>query len=204
VAVPDDAGRVHPETRAEWRSWLADHHASAVAVWLVSWRNHTGKPAVSYDDAVSEALAVGWVDSLGRKLDDDRTMLYFTRRKPGSGWSRPNKLRIEALERDGLMTEAGRQVISAAVADGSWSKLDEVEDLVVPADLASAFERFPGSRGLWEAFPRSAKRGILEWIVQAKRAETRANRVEQTAASAAKGERANQAQPRSGTNPVGG
>lgn len=183
---------MHATTRAEWRSWLIEHHQSTAAVWLVSWRRHTGKPAVGYDDSVSEALAVGWIDSKGAKLDDDRTMLYFTRRKAGSGWSRPNKQRVEVLERDGLMTDAGRRVIEAAQANGSWTILDDVEDLVVPPDLAEAFDRHPGSRDQWDSFPRSPKRGILEWIVQAKRPETRSKRVEETAAQAAKGERANQ------------
>lgn len=190
-----EAERVHAETRADWRAWIGEHHASAKGVWLVSWKKHTGKPAVSYDDAVSEALAFGWVDSLGARLDDERTMLYFARRKPRSGWSRPNKLRVQALEEEGLMTQAGRRVIAAAKADGSWTLLDDVEDLVVPGDLAAAFEAVSGAREQWEAFPRSAKRGILEWIVQARRPTTRAKRIEETAVLAGRGERANQWRP---------
>jgi uncharacterized protein YdeI (YjbR/CyaY-like superfamily) len=192
----DDVERVHPETRAQWRAWLAEHAADTRGVWLVSWRKHTGRPAVSYEDAVSEALAYGWVDSRGGKLDEDRTMLYFTPRKRGSGWARPNKRRIEELERASLMTEAGRRVVEAAKADGSWTLLDAVEDLVVPDDLAAAFTAVPGSREQWEAFPRSVRRGILEWIVQAKRAQTRENRVRETAELAGRGERAHQGRPR--------
>lgn len=194
----DDADRVHAETRAQWRSWLAEHHASARSVWLVSWKKHTGKPAVSYDDAVSEALAFGWVDSVAATVDGDRTAQYYAARRPGSGWSRPNKQRVETLERDGLMTDAGRRVILAAKADGSWTLLDDVENLVVPPDLDRAFAALAGSREHWDAFPRSVKRGILEWITVAKRPETRARRIDQTAASAARGERANQPRPKSG------
>jgi uncharacterized protein YdeI (YjbR/CyaY-like superfamily) len=192
----DDAERVHPETRLQWRAWLAEHAADSRGVWLVSWRKHTRRPAVSYEDAVSEALAYGWVDSRGGKLDDDRTMLYFTPRKRGSGWARPNKRRVEELERAGRMTEAGRRVVEAAKADGSWTLLDAVEDLVVPDDLAAAFAAVPGSRATWEAFPRSVRRGILEWIVQAKRPPTRENRVRETAELAGRGERAHQGRPR--------
>ena len=80
-------------------------------------------------------------------------------------------------------------------SDGSWHLLDEVENLTVPDDLAEAFDRHAGARDHWDGFPRSARRGILEWIVQAKRPETRAKRVEETARLAAAGERANQWRP---------
>jgi uncharacterized protein YdeI (YjbR/CyaY-like superfamily) len=122
-------------------------------------------------------------------------MLWFAPRKPGSGWSRPNKQRIEAMQAAGLMQPAGMALVDAAQADGSWTMLDEVENLVVPDDLAAAFEAYPGSAEHWEAFPRSAKRGILEWIVQAKTAATRAKRLDETARLAAQGERANKWRP---------
>lgn len=190
------APQVHVETRAQWRQWLTDHHQHTRAVWVVSWRKHTGRPAVSYGDAVTDALAFGWVDSKPAALDDDRTMLYYSARKAGSGWSRPNKLRIQTLERDGLMTPAGRRVVDAAKADGSWSMLDDVENLIVPDDLASALDAVPDARRHWDAFPRSARRGILEWIVQARRPQTRATRFAETARQAGVDTRANQWTPR--------
>lgn len=191
-----DIPMVHAETRAEWRSWLVGHHRSEQAVWLVSWKKATGRPAVTYDDAVSEALAVGWVDSRPRKLDAERTMLYFTPRKPTSGWSRPNKQRVEQLRRDGLMLPAGEEAITIAIANGRWSLLDDVEDLVVPDDLADAFRAYPPAQQNWEAFPPSARRGILEWIVQAKKSETRQRRVQETAELAQQNERAAQWRPK--------
>ncbi len=186
-----DVPRVHAETRSEWRTWLAEHHASARSVWLVTWKKHTGRPAVSYDDAVSEALAVGWVDSKGQRLDDDRTMLFFTPRKPGSGWSAPNKARIAELERDGLMTEAGARLVAAARADGSWSLLDDVENLVEPPDLAAALDAEPEARKHWDAFPRSPRRALLMWVLTAKRPATRERRITEIVARAALDERAN-------------
>jgi uncharacterized protein YdeI (YjbR/CyaY-like superfamily) len=125
-------------------------------------------------------------------------MLWFAPRKPRTGWSRPNKLRIGKMTAAGLMAEAGLVKVRAAQADGSWASLDGVEALEVPQDLAAAFERHPGSAQRFEAFPRSAKRGILEWMVVATRAETRAARVEETARLAARGERANQWKPPAG------
>jgi uncharacterized protein YdeI (YjbR/CyaY-like superfamily) len=187
---PDDV--VHPTTVAQWRRWLERHHASSTGVWLASWRTHTGKPKIPYEEAVTDALAFGWIDSKARTLDDDRSGLWFCPRKPTSGWSRSNKRRVERLLTEGRMAPAGQAAIDVAKSNGAWELLDAVEDLVVPPDLAVAFDQHPGSAQVWESFPRSAKRALLEWIVQAKRPETRARRVRETAEKAARGERANQ------------
>lgn len=167
----DDDPRFPVESRAEWRHWLEVNHEDVTGVWAVTFRKGSGGPIVNYEDLVEEALCFGWVDSVGRKLDERRTMLRFSPRKLGSKWSRPNKERVARLERDGLIAPAGAAAITSARADGSWSALDDVENLIVPDDLAEAFDRNPGSAERWEAFPRSAKRAILEWIVSAKRPE---------------------------------
>ncbi|MGJ9372014.1 YdeI/OmpD-associated family protein [Nesterenkonia sp. CF4.4] len=195
MAGPDSAQRVHAETRGQWREWLLAHHETESSVWLVSWKKATGRPAMAYDEAVSEALAVGWVDSKPRKLDDERTMLYFSPRRPGSAWSRPNKRRVEQLRGSGAMTEAGERVVAEAVDSGAWSLLDQVEDLIVPEDLAEAFTRHPPARENWDRFPPSARRGILEWIIQAKRPATREARISETARQASLNQRANQWRP---------
>jgi uncharacterized protein YdeI (YjbR/CyaY-like superfamily) len=188
--LPADA--VHPKTRAAWRAWLIKHHGTSAGVWLVSYKKATGLARFEYDVAVEEALCVGWVDSKPRKLDDARSMLWFAPRKPGTGWSKPNKTRIARLTAAGSMLPAGLAKVEAAKRDGSWTKLDAVEALEVPPDLAAALKRHPPAAEHFEAFPRSVKRGILEWIVQAKRAETRAKRIDETATLAARNERANQ------------
>jgi uncharacterized protein YdeI (YjbR/CyaY-like superfamily) len=191
--APDSGNeQIHPETVGEWRRWLERHHEERSGIWLVSWKSHTGKPRLTYDEAVEEALAFGWVDSTARTIDDERSMLWFARRKPTSGWSRPNKQRVERLEAAGRMAPAGRKAVETAKANGAWTLLDEVENLTVPDDLVAAFAEQPGASDHWDAFPRSARRGILEWIVQAKRPETRQRRIEETARMAARGERANQ------------
>ncbi|HEY9378817.1 MAG TPA: YdeI/OmpD-associated family protein, partial [Jiangellaceae bacterium] len=169
---------------------------SAAGVWFVSWRKPAGKSGPGYEDAVEEALCFGWIDSVGRKLDEDRTMLWFSPRKPGSGWARPNKERVDRLTAGGLMAPAGQRVIDQARADGSWSRLDDVENLIVPDDLAEAFASRPPARKYWDAFPRSVRRSILEWIVLAKREATRAARIEETARLAQVNERANQWRPK--------
>jgi uncharacterized protein YdeI (YjbR/CyaY-like superfamily) len=159
-------------------------------VWLVFWRKQSGRTGLTYDEAVEEALCFGWIDGKGGKLDDRRTMVRFSPRKRGSGWARTNKVRVERLLAEGLMAEPGLARIEEAKRDGSWTKLDAVEDLIVPGDLAAAFAGHPGSREQWDGFPRSVRRVILDWIVQAKRPETRARRVGETAREAARGERA--------------
>jgi len=169
---------------------LEKNHRGSRGVWLVTWRKASGRTPLSYDDSVEEALCFGWVDSLGRALDDNRTMLRFTPRKPGSAWSRPNKERVARLEAAGLMAPAGAAAIAVTRENGAWTRLDDVEEGVIPPDLESAFEERPGSREQFDAFPRSARRGILEWIVQAKRPETRARRILETATLAQRGERA--------------
>jgi uncharacterized protein YdeI (YjbR/CyaY-like superfamily) len=184
--------QVTVETREQWRAWLSEHAATSPGVWLVTWKKTSPHPTLAYDDLVEEALCFGWVDSLPRSLDDERTQLRVTPRKKGSNWSRPNKERVERLTAAGLMTPAGRAVVEAAKADGSWSALDDVENLVEPDDLRTALDAHPEARRQWDGFPRSARRGILEWIGNAKRPQTRADRIRTTVTEAARGVRANQ------------
>lgn len=188
--MADDVERVHLETRAEWRAWLAEHHADSRGVNLVSWRTPTGRPAVGYEESVFEALCFGWVDSVGRRLDDERSTLYFSPRKPRSGWARTNKARVEQLRAEGLMTEAGERAIAEAVANGAWTLLDDVENGVEPDDLPAALDAEPDARRRWDAFPPSARKAMLEWLVQARTTPTRDRRLATVVAQAALGVRA--------------
>jgi uncharacterized protein YdeI (YjbR/CyaY-like superfamily) len=147
VMAVTEREQVHLETREAWRHWLAVHHGDSPGVWLVSWKKHTGRPAIGYAPSVEEALCFGWVDSQGRAIDADRSALQFTPRNPRSRWSRPNKQRVERLLAAGLMMPAGLAVIEQAKANGGWTALDDVEDLVVPPDLAAAFAQHPPGRG---------------------------------------------------------
>ena len=147
---------------------------------------------MTYEAMVEQALCFGWVDSRGARLDEERTMLWFTPRRARSGWARPNKLRIERLTAAGQMHPAGQAIIDAAIEDGSWTLLDEVEDLISPPDLLDAFDNRPGAQTNFESFPRSVRRSILEWIAVAKTAPTRQRRIIETADLAAQGERAHQ------------
>jgi uncharacterized protein YdeI (YjbR/CyaY-like superfamily) len=185
-----------PLSLSDWRLWL-EHNGTTAAtgVWLIYPRKRKGGvPTFTASDAVDEALCWGWVDSLPRAVDETRSSLYFSRRKPTSGWSGVNKGKVEALlaQGGGRMAPPGLAAIAAAKANGSWERLDGATALVVPADLEAALAARPGARTAWDAFPPSSRRAILEWLANAKRPETRARRVEETAAKAAVGERANE------------
>ena len=185
----DTAERLHLETVDRWHEWLAAHHTQHDGIWLVSWKARAGKPAISYEDAIEEALCYGWVDSTYRSLDEERGMLWYSPRRNGSFWAASNKKRVARLEAQGRMTDAGRAAIAAAKADGSWSLLESVEALLVPDDLAAALDASPGARHRWDDFAPTARRAYLLWIATAKRAETRARRVRETTAAVELGHR---------------
>ena len=186
-----DAPHVHAEDRKTWRAWLEANHASVPGAWLVTWRKGHG-PVLDYGEAVEEALCFGWVDSTGGRVDERRTKLYFAPRRDRSEWSASNKARVERLISAGLMRPAGLAAIERAKANGMWTALDEVERGVVPEDLAAALAAHPPAADRFAAFPWFARRALLLWISQAKKPETRAARVLQTAVRAARNERANE------------
>lgn len=182
-------------SRAEWRNWLLANHKISKGVWLLSYKAATGKPTITYAEGVLEALCFGWIDSKGNKYDDERSLLYYSPRNPRSNWSALNKTRVAQLLEQGLMMPAGQRMIDLAIETGTWTALDEVEAVVIPDDLQAALQANPPAETNFMAFPKSAKRGILEWILNAKRPETRAKRITETATLAAQNKRANQFRP---------
>jgi uncharacterized protein YdeI (YjbR/CyaY-like superfamily) len=156
------------------------------------WKKNSGKPQIPYVELVEEALCFGWIDSKPNKLDEERSMLWFAPRKAGTGWSRLNKARVARAIEAKRLTPSGLAKIEAAKEDGSWTAFEALEDLVLPADLLAAFAKFPFAKEHFEKFPRSVKRGILEWVSNAKTPSTRDKRVQETASCAAVNERANQ------------
>jgi uncharacterized protein YdeI (YjbR/CyaY-like superfamily) len=182
----DEKPRIQPATRADWRAWLAANHRTASGVWLVSWKKSTGKPIVGYEESVEEALCFGWIDGVYNPVDDERSMQYFAPRKPRSTWARSNKERVARLEAAGLMAEAGLAAVATARANGSWASLEVIDSLVVPDDLAAALAEHPGAREHFDASSVSVRHSALAWVYQAKRPETRARRVEQVVAVAAR------------------
>ena len=189
----DDLPRIEMTSREAWRAWLANEAAASTGIWLIYRNKSAGPPFLPYEAIVEEALCYGWIDSVHRKVDAQRSMLLMTPRKAKSVWSQLNKSRVEKLIRDGLMTPDGLQKIEAAKVNGSWDALNNSDAGIIPIDLKKALREHPGAGNKFEAFPPGAKKIILQWIYSAKRPETRAARVAATAESAARGERARQA-----------
>jgi uncharacterized protein YdeI (YjbR/CyaY-like superfamily) len=186
-----DPREVECTTIAQWASWLKINSSSASGVWLVSHKKSSPQPTIDYDDMVCEALCWGWVDSRVGRVDEHRTKTYFSARRSASAWSASNKSRIDRLIGEGRMQPAGLAIVEDARRSGAWTALDVANSLEIPDDLLAGFRRFPGSKRNFEAFSRSNRRMILEWILLARRPETRATRIQTTAEMAARDEVAN-------------
>lgn len=184
----EDVAHVEVESRAQWRAWLSEHHASADRVWLVTYKKHCGDRYLPWSDIVREAICFGWIDSRSRRVDADRTKVYVCPRKPGSPWSAVNKRLVAELEEHELLAPAGRAAIEAARADGSWTFLDDVEALIEPADLREALDARRKARAGWDAAPPNLRKRALTEIKLAKTEATRRRRIDKVVERCASGE----------------
>jgi uncharacterized protein YdeI (YjbR/CyaY-like superfamily) len=187
----DDLQQVDVASRAQWRAWLKRHQTQKASIWLVRYKKGLAKH-IPWSEIVDEALCFGWIDSRGRKLDDERSLLLVGPRKPKSAWSEINRNKVDQLIADGLMTDAGIKMIALAKITGTWDALKHSDTLTVSPDLEKAFAKSKTARSHFDAFPKSVKKAILEWINQAKRPETRAARIAETVERAKTNIRANQ------------
>ncbi|MBI1189216.1 MAG: hypothetical protein GC200_00830 [Tepidisphaera sp.] len=199
-SAASQAPHIYVPHRRALRTWLQEHHASHGPIWLVYDKATKDSPrALTYDDIVEEALCFGWIDSVSGSVGATQAKLYFSPRKPKSGWSARNKLLIASLQDRRLITPAGQAKIDAAIADGSWTLLDAIEALEMPPDLAKALDAKPKARAHFDAFPRGVRKRILAWVYSAKREETRSARVREVATLAARNVRANEPQAKAAT-----
>jgi uncharacterized protein YdeI (YjbR/CyaY-like superfamily) len=166
-----------PKNKNEWRKWLKINNAKKEAVWLILYKKKSPNHNLSWSEAVDEALCFGWIDSLKKSIDDEKYKQYFTKRKAKSNWSKINKDKVKTLIDEGLMEEAGYKSIEVAKENGSWTLLDEVEALVVPDDLKEALATHKDPMEFFDGLSNSEKKGILYWVVSAKREETRRKRI---------------------------
>ncbi len=184
-----DYKTTHPKTRSQWRKWLEKNHSTSPGVWLIYYKKDTGKRKFDYADAVEEALCFGWIDSRPRKIDDERSALKFTPRKPKSVWSKLNKQRIEKLIVQKLMTPAGLATIERAKKNGSWDTLNSsdrhTDNNSIPDDLKKALSKNKNALTNFLAFPPSYRKRFLFWIDSAKTPGTKAARMKQTLLMAA-------------------
>lgn len=168
------------KSRNDWRQWLEAHHGGNRPIFMIIYRQNSGMPSLTYEEAIEEALCFGWIDSKANKRDADSYFLYFSPRKAKSKWSKINRGRVSKMVSQGLMRPSGQALIDHAKATGTWKALQEVEDLKIPVDLQHLLDSIPEASKNFQAFPPSSRKIILEWIMNAKRAQTRQKRIRET------------------------
>lgn len=171
----------YPLNIAAWREWLLANHQHKQSVWVVFYSKSSQKPTISWSEAVDVALCYGWIDSKKVKIDPESSHQFFSKRKANSTWSKINKAKVQKLRDDGLMAQAGLDCVALAKQNGSWNLLNEVEELIIPLDLDNAFNTYKDSRNYFLSLSKSTRKMMLQWIVLAKRAETRQKRIDEIA-----------------------
>lgn len=175
--MSNDVKPITPKNSQKWREWLEKNHAQDETVWVMCSRKNAQQPTLTYEEAVTEALCFGWIDAKAWKVDDEKFMQSFSKRKPRSVWSKINKNKVAQLIKDGRMAQPGLDSIEVAKKNGYWSILDEVEELIIPEDLAAEFRKRPGAKNYFMGLSRSEKKFILTQLVLAKKPETRQKRI---------------------------
>ena len=161
----------------EWRNWLHDNHTHSKGIYLIFYKVDSPTESMRWEEAVQVALCYGWIDSTVKKLDAERRKQVFSPRKDKSVWSKLNKSYIQKLTEDNLIHYSGLQKIAAAKSDGSWTALDSVENLIIPLDLAIAFKENAIAYQNYSNFSPSYRKSYLYWLNQAKKEDTRSNRI---------------------------
>ena len=174
---PQENEMFYPENKQQWRQWLQENHESQQSVWLICYKMKSGKPSISWSDAVDEALCFGWIDSTRKTIDDEKFIQFFSKRKASSTWSKINKEKVQKLMADGSMAKAGLKCIEVAKQNGSWTILDTVEELTIPDALEAAFKKHKGSKDFFLGLSKSVRKMMLHRIAMAKQPETKQKRI---------------------------
>lgn len=175
---------------AAWRSWLDEHHDDPAGVWLILAKKGTTQPTgLTYDQALEEALCHGWIDGQARRRDDATYLQRFTPRRSRSSWSKRNVATVERLVAEGRMHSAGVAEVERAKADGRWeAAYAGAATIEVPADLAEALAAEPRAQTMFGMLTAQNRYAVLYRVTTARKAETRARRIEELVAMLARGE----------------
>jgi uncharacterized protein YdeI (YjbR/CyaY-like superfamily) len=180
--------QLYVKTRYEWRQWLFKHHQIETEVWLVFFKKATGTPTIAYESAVEEALCFGWIDSIIKKLDDEKYARKFTPRKPNSRWSDLNKKRVKKMLGQGRMTKFGLAKVQQAKQDGLWNKPDRLSVAFdIPEEFAHALKQNKKAQEFFDQLASTFQKQYIGWITLAKRKETRAKRTKESIALLSRG-----------------
>ncbi len=184
--------RITPRNQHAWRRWLDANHATVPEVWVLFYKKaaqRSGRAALTYENAVEQAICFGWIDGLKRRVDDERYAHRFTPRKPDSRWSKINRARLERMRSQGLMTPAGEAAVAASVRSGAWELTAEPPTVETPQELLAALEQDAEARTGWTGLAPSEQRRYATWIGVAKRKETRARRLAESLELLRRGEK---------------
>jgi len=165
--------------RREWRRWLETNHETKKAIWLQFYKKHADKASISYEDAIEEALAFGWIDGMVRRIDDRRYRLRFTPRRPGSIWSKINIARVQKLLREGRMTKQGMVAFKRRTDRVSLAEQFKVTEPLAPKDFLAALERNKKASRNFDRYAPSYRRRYFMWLASARTPETRKRRIEE-------------------------
>ncbi|MHC4628089.1 MAG: YdeI/OmpD-associated family protein [Planctomycetota bacterium] len=180
--------QLHVTDTDKWRDWLSEHHAASSGVWLVFYKKGTSKPSIEYEAAVEEALCFGWIDSIVKRIDDEKYVRKFTPRKDKSNWSALNRKRAARMIRACRMTEAGLAKIKTAKKNGSWNQDGKTpRTLEMPAEFAEALAGNEKAKEHFEKLAPTYRRHFVGWIAAAKRPETKKRRIDESIAVLEKG-----------------
>ncbi len=181
--------QLYVTNRSQWRNWLSRHHIEEAEVWLIFYKKETSKPTIGYEDAVEEALCFGWIDSIIKKIDDERYARKFTPRKDDSKWSALNKKRANKMIKEGRMTDSGLAKIQIAKKTGLWDQDGRPQiSLDVPPEFAKALAQNKKAKKNFDELAPSYRKQYIGWIKVAKRAETKKQRIEESLILLEKGE----------------
>ena len=188
--MKEEVVEFYPKNQQEWRKWLETNHQTTNAVWLIFDKKKKKRKSpdfrtnLTWSESVDEALCFGWIDSTKQTIDDENYKQYFTKRRPKSNWSKINKDKVKILIDENRMTNAGYESIATAKENGSWTYLDQVEELVLPQDLNKALMDHSGAFTFYEGLSNSIKKQLLYWVISAKKSETRKKRILEIASNA--------------------
>ncbi len=178
----DELNQIHFSNRKEFRTWLESNHNNSPGIWMVYYKNHTGKACINYREALEEALCFGWIDSIIKRLDDDRYVRKFTPRTDTKKWSELNKRIASELIQKGLMTQAGllkidKSLLSEIENLNPDSERKEKKVFEIPAYILQAFAANEPALTNFSRLALSYKKHYVLWISSAKREETRIKRL---------------------------
>jgi uncharacterized protein YdeI (YjbR/CyaY-like superfamily) len=167
--------------REGWREWLARHHSSEREIWLIYYKKHAGKPRISYEHAVEEALCFGWIDSIVKKIDERRYAQKFTPRRDLGKWSASNRERMRRLVREGRMTDVGLAKFDLKMLgeEPRGGKLPKKSGVGLPRFVREGLMAKPKAWEFFQSLAPSYRRLYVQWIVAAKKEETRKRRLEE-------------------------